>query len=136
MFITLLVVGCLGAVAGQGDAFEPYLREHKAFGKAVAAMICLYGEFSSILPVIPLHYNISSLTPQCSHSIWHGGLSHGLCTSFQSFPSSDINRSVLLRCQLVEIVRNTFRSVPPCSGSQHGPLHSPCHTCSNLPMQV
>lgn len=45
MFITLLVVGCLGAVAGQGDAFEPYLREHKAFGKAVAAMICLYGEF-------------------------------------------------------------------------------------------
>lgn len=43
MFITLLVVGCLGAVAGQGDAFEPYLREHKAFGKAVAAMICLYG---------------------------------------------------------------------------------------------
>jgi hypothetical protein len=47
MFITLLVVGCLGAVAGQGDAFEPYLREHKAFGKAVAAMICLYGEFDS-----------------------------------------------------------------------------------------
>ena len=46
MFITLLVVGCLGAVAGQGDSFEPYLREHKAFGKAVAAMICLYGENS------------------------------------------------------------------------------------------
>jgi hypothetical protein len=44
MFITLLVVGCLGAVAGQGENFEPYLREHKAFGKAVAAMICLYGE--------------------------------------------------------------------------------------------
>jgi hypothetical protein len=43
MFITLLVVGCLGAVAGQGD-FEPYLQEHKAFGKAVAAMICLYGK--------------------------------------------------------------------------------------------
>jgi hypothetical protein len=43
MFITLLVVGCLGAVAGQGD-FIPYLQEHKTFGKAVAAMICLYGK--------------------------------------------------------------------------------------------
>jgi hypothetical protein len=43
MFVTLLVVGCLGAVAGQGDAFIPYLQEHRAFGKAVAAMICLYG---------------------------------------------------------------------------------------------
>ncbi|WWD18248.1 hypothetical protein CI109_102698 [Kwoniella shandongensis] len=42
MFITLLVVGCLGAVAGQGDKFEPYLAEHPSFGKAVAAMICLY----------------------------------------------------------------------------------------------
>ena len=58
MFITLLVVGCLGAVAGQGDAFEPYLREHKAFGKAVAAMICLYGEYlfnlsqTSALPIV------------------------------------------------------------------------------------
>lgn len=48
MFITLLVVGCLGAVAGQGD-FESYLQEHKAFGKAVAAMICLYGMFDWIL---------------------------------------------------------------------------------------
>jgi hypothetical protein len=47
MFITLLVVGCLGAVAGQGD-FEPYLREHKAFGKAVAAMICLYGTCTQV----------------------------------------------------------------------------------------
>ncbi|WRT66036.1 uncharacterized protein IL334_002987 [Kwoniella shivajii] len=42
MLITLLVVGCLGAVAGQGSRFEPYLKDHPAFGKAVAAMICLY----------------------------------------------------------------------------------------------
>ncbi|WVW80481.1 hypothetical protein I302_102464 [Kwoniella bestiolae CBS 10118] len=42
MLITLLVVGCLGAVAGQGTRFEPYLADHPAFGKAVAAMICLY----------------------------------------------------------------------------------------------
>ncbi|WWC88190.1 uncharacterized protein L201_003095 [Kwoniella dendrophila CBS 6074] len=42
MLITLLVVGCLGAVAGQGSRFEPYLADHPAFGKAVAAMICLY----------------------------------------------------------------------------------------------
>ncbi|ORY31590.1 sugar transporter [Naematelia encephala] len=41
MFLTLLVVGCLGAVAGQGD-FETYLAAHPSFGKAVAAMICLY----------------------------------------------------------------------------------------------
>ncbi|OCF31834.1 sugar transporter [Kwoniella heveanensis BCC8398] len=41
MFITLVVVGCLGAVAGQGD-FEPYLADHPSLGKAVAAMICLY----------------------------------------------------------------------------------------------
>ena len=51
MFITLLVVGCLGAVAGQGD-FEPYLREHKSFGKAVAAMICLYGTLFPTLTII------------------------------------------------------------------------------------
>jgi succinate dehydrogenase/fumarate reductase cytochrome b subunit len=44
MFITLLVVGCLGAVAGHGT-FETYLKDHPAFGKAVAAMICLYGEY-------------------------------------------------------------------------------------------
>ncbi|WWC68316.1 uncharacterized protein I206_102241 [Kwoniella pini CBS 10737] len=42
MLITLLVVGCLGAVAGQGTRFEPYLADHPSFGKAVAAMICLY----------------------------------------------------------------------------------------------
>ncbi|KAK8865577.1 hypothetical protein IAR55_000721 [Kwoniella newhampshirensis] len=42
MFFTLLVVGALGAVAGQGDRFEPYLADHPSFGKAVAAMICLY----------------------------------------------------------------------------------------------
>ncbi|WWC60650.1 uncharacterized protein I303_103224 [Kwoniella dejecticola CBS 10117] len=42
MLITLLVVGCLGAVAGQGERFEPYLANHPSFGKAVAAMICLY----------------------------------------------------------------------------------------------
>ncbi|RSH91556.1 hypothetical protein EHS25_009855 [Saitozyma podzolica] len=41
MFITLLVVGCLGAAAGHGT-FETYLADHPAFGKAVAAMICLY----------------------------------------------------------------------------------------------
>lgn len=65
MFITLLVVGCLGAVAGQGDAFEPYLKEHKAFGKAVAAMICLYGEFLSFLMihcVLPSDRQYSPLT--------------------------------------------------------------------------
>ena len=66
MFITLLVVGCLGAVAGQGDAFEPYLREHKAFGKAVAAMICLYGEN----PIS--FYLLTFLIPQCSPSTSHG----------------------------------------------------------------
>ncbi|ODN83974.1 hypothetical protein L202_00012 [Cryptococcus amylolentus CBS 6039] len=42
MFITLIIVGCMGAVAGQGDKFEPYLAAHPALGKAVAAMICLY----------------------------------------------------------------------------------------------
>ncbi|WVQ85732.1 hypothetical protein IAT38_007899 [Cryptococcus sp. DSM 104549] len=41
MFITLVIVGCMGAVAGHGD-FEPYLAEHTALGKAIAAMICLY----------------------------------------------------------------------------------------------
>ena len=41
MFITLLIVGCMGAVAGHGD-FEAYLDEHKSLGKAIAAMICLY----------------------------------------------------------------------------------------------
>jgi hypothetical protein len=46
MFITLLVVGCLGAAAGHGT-FETYLADHPAFGKAVAAMICLYGEYES-----------------------------------------------------------------------------------------
>ncbi|OCF56752.1 sugar transporter [Kwoniella mangroviensis CBS 10435] len=42
MLFTLLVVGALGAVAGQGERFEPYLADHPSFGKAVAAMICLY----------------------------------------------------------------------------------------------
>lgn len=45
MFIVLLVVGCLGAVAGQGN-FKPYLAAHPALGKAIAAMICLYGQCS------------------------------------------------------------------------------------------
>lgn len=43
MFITLLIVGAMGAVSGQGDRFEPYLADHPSLGKAVAAMICLYG---------------------------------------------------------------------------------------------
>jgi hypothetical protein len=73
MFITLLVVGCLGAVAGQGD-FEAYLREHKAFGKAVAAMICLYG--MSKLPRLS-----GTLICQFSRSILHGVPSPGLCKS-------------------------------------------------------
>ncbi|OWT40803.1 hypothetical protein AYX14_05634 [Cryptococcus neoformans] len=42
MFITLLIVGAMGAVSGQGDQFEPYLADHPSLGKAVAAMICLY----------------------------------------------------------------------------------------------
>jgi hypothetical protein len=41
MFITLLVVGALGAVAGHRD-FQAYFVGHKALGKAIAAMICLY----------------------------------------------------------------------------------------------
>lgn len=41
MFLTLLVVGILGAIAGHGTFIE-YLAEHKSLGKAIAAMICLY----------------------------------------------------------------------------------------------
>lgn len=52
MFFTLLVVGCLGAVAGQGD-FEGYLQDNKSFGKAVAAMICLYGMLSAFFLPYP-----------------------------------------------------------------------------------
>jgi hypothetical protein len=43
MFITLLVVGCLGVVTGH-YTFEGYLAEHTTLSKAIAAMICLYGE--------------------------------------------------------------------------------------------
>lgn len=49
MFITLLIVGAMGAVSGQGDQFEPYLADHPSLGKAVAAMICLYG--TSVLAI-------------------------------------------------------------------------------------
>lgn len=73
MFVTLLVVGCLGAVAGQGD-FESYLAEHKSFGKAVAAMICLYGKQAQA-PFL----DETRTDRQCSPSTWLGGLSPGLC---------------------------------------------------------
>jgi SP family sugar:H+ symporter-like MFS transporter len=53
MVITLLVVGILGAVAGHGE-FEAYLRNNKALGQAIAAMICLYGESTSVVvPQLP-----------------------------------------------------------------------------------
>lgn len=36
--LTLLVVGALGAVAGQGE-FSAYLADHRTLGQAIAAFI-------------------------------------------------------------------------------------------------
>jgi hypothetical protein len=42
MPINLILIGCLGVVAGQSGGFESYLREHKAFGKAVVHNVPLW----------------------------------------------------------------------------------------------